>query len=114
MYENIFVLPYEVEIMGPEGVYENISVVPYEELEIMSPGSVDLESLLQVSRQVRLEVQGCIGAQMKSIQVFRATCHNPADVYEASRRAHTIFAGEVPQFRHIQVTFTNKETGSWH
>jgi hypothetical protein len=78
----------------------------------MDSGFVGLESLLQVSRQVRVEMRERLRPRMAHMRDFHATCHNTEDVYEALRRAQSLFDGERPFSRTLHVTFTTEETGS--
>jgi hypothetical protein len=98
-------LPQELR----DAIYEVAFDPDGEGVEILGPRSAGLQSLLQVNKEIRAEVQQTLGRCMKHQTLFKATCHNPGDVRTAMKIARAMFSGGVSPIRRMTIICTSKE-----
>ena len=104
-------LPRELRNAIYKDVYEGAFSRFGNKVEITGSGFVALQSLFRVSRKIRHEVQELLQKPMVRQVAFTATCYNRQEEEEAKRRARSLFHGNVPSTRHVQVFKVNSAGG---
>jgi hypothetical protein len=92
-----------------DAIYEEAFDPDGEGIEIMGPRSAGLQSLLQVNKEICVEVQEVLPKCMKSQILFKATCYSSEDIHTAMERARTMFSDIVPPIRRMTIICTSKE-----